>query len=312
MPIYLATKTIKVINDAIKADQGARFRELEGIVLPHITDAYRANEDPFRSHMGASGIGNECARQIWYGFRWATKVNFDGQTLRLFNRGHLEEGRFIAMLLMIGCEIYQQDEEGKQFKISEAGGHFGGSGDGVVFGCPDIPAGTPGLLECKTSNEKSFIKMKKEGVEKSKYEHYVQVQIYMRKMGLSVCLYMMVNKNNDELYGEIVLLDTIVADQYMNRGINLVFLNEPPKRISESPGWYQCGWCDYKNICHLKGEVEHNCRTCHYSYPNKDGKWYCMQPDIMHAVDGEQLELSKKLQLTGCDMWLIDSELEPK
>ena len=40
--------------------------------------------------------------------------------LRLFNRGHIEEARFIAMLLTIGMPVYQQDAEGKQFRI-----HFG-------------------------------------------------------------------------------------------------------------------------------------------------------------------------------------------
>ena len=132
--ITLASKTIAKIDAMIKADQGASFRGWLGKVIPHMGDAYRTDEDGHRSHMGASLIGGECPRAIWYGFRWATKSNFEGRLLRLFNRGHLEEARFIAMLLMIGCEVYQQDAEGNQFRISHAEGHLGGSGDGVVIG----------------------------------------------------------------------------------------------------------------------------------------------------------------------------------
>ena len=44
-----------------------------------------------RAHLGASMIGRECNRALWYGFRWATVPNFPGRVLRLFKRGHDEE-----------------------------------------------------------------------------------------------------------------------------------------------------------------------------------------------------------------------------
>ena len=237
MAVYLATKTIEAIDEAVKADQGAKYRGFLEQVMPHIGDAYSTKEDPFRTHMGASGIGDECARKIWYSFHWVTRQQHEGRLLRLFNRGHMEEARFIALLLTIGCTVYQQDEHGNQYKISDAGGHFGGSGDGVVIGCPDVPAETPILSEFKTSAEKIFLKIKKEGVRSAKFEHFVQMNVYMRKMGLSCALYMVVNKNNDELYGEIVMLDTSIADQFIDRGCNLGFQTNPPNKINKSPGW---------------------------------------------------------------------------
>ena len=45
----------------------------------------------FRSHLGASVIGNKCKRAIWFNFRWVKKPEFSGRQLRLFNRGHKEE-----------------------------------------------------------------------------------------------------------------------------------------------------------------------------------------------------------------------------
>lgn len=298
--VIKAVKTHAAINAAIEADQGGAYRQHLQAVLPHIGDAYRgAEENPFRNHMGASLIGKECGRAIWYGFRWTTRPSFGGRILRLFNRGHLEEGRFIAALLTIGVQIFQQDGNGKQFRISDAGGHFGGSGDGVAIGIPDLPAGTPCLLEFKTHNDKSFIKLVKEGVRASKFEHFVQMNTYMRKMGLTVALYGAVNKNDDEFYFEIVHLDSAIADQFIDRGRQLVFMRTPPSKISESPGWFECSWCDHKPVCHLKKNPDRNCRTCSYSDPRDDGKWYCTLPMHKEAF-GADFELSTEKQLKGC------------
>lgn len=302
MSIYLASETLKLIDETIAGDQGASFRGWLGKVIPFMDDAYRTDDFPFRSHMGASLIGNECARAIWYGFRWATRPHFDGRLLRLFNRGHLEEARFIAMLLMIGVQVYQQDENGKQFRISDAGGHFGGSGDGVAIGIPDLPEGTAALLEFKTSSTKYFAKLKKDGVRAAKFEHYVQMQTYMRKMGLPAALYMCVNKDNDELYGEIVMFDAKVADEFINRGVRLVFMDEAPTRISESPGWFECKWCDHRSVCHMDKAPEQNCRTCKHSVVVEDGTWRCTVGGEEGLIGGEQYgdPLSKEQQFNGC------------
>lgn len=287
--MILAKKTLDAIEQTMLNDQGASFREWEGRVLPHIGDAYRGVDAPFRSHMGASLIGDKCGRKVWYGFRWAKEPRFPAQTLRLFNRGHLEEGRFIALLLMIGCKVMQQDANGKQFRISHAGGHFGGSGDGVAFGIPDVPYDQPCLLEFKTHNDNSFKKLKTEGVESAKPEHFVQMQVYMRKMGIQYALYMAVNKNNDEIHGEIILANAEEADLFLERGTQLVDMQTPPKKLNESPGWFNCKWCDYKGVCHNKEQPARNCRTCeHANCSISKGTWECLR-DSKTLTTEEQL-----------------------
>jgi hypothetical protein len=49
-----------------------------------------------RPHLGASLIGKECARQLWYTFRWVSSTSHRGQLLRLFRTGHLEEARMVS------------------------------------------------------------------------------------------------------------------------------------------------------------------------------------------------------------------------
>lgn len=311
MPVItIALQTLRKIDAMVAADQGSAYRGWLGKVMPHIGDAYRTDEDAHRSHLGASMLGRECSREVWYKFHWATKKDFSGRMLRLFNRGHIEEARFIALLLMIECEVYQQDEHGKQYRITFADKHGGGSGDGVIVHIPDVPAGTALLGEFKTHGEKSFIELAGKldewrkyvegigpftgkGVRDAKFEHFVQMQLYMRKMGLPAALYVAVNKNTDDLYAEVVMLDSIIADQFLERGEKLVWMPAPPKKLNASPGFFKCRFCDERPVCHLGAAPDHNCRTCRFSAPVANGEWSCGNPVCAGPID-------KATQLRGC------------
>ena len=311
-----AMQTMRAIDAMIQADQGASYRGWLQRVLPHIGDAYRTDEDGHRSHMGASLMGEECPRKIWYNFRWATKSNFEGRILRLFNRGHLEEGRIIAQLLMLGVQVWQQDENGNQFRISWADGHAGGSGDGLALGIPDVPDSVC-LLEFKTHGEKSFVEIagklpewraylrgegafSGKGVKAAKPEHYIQMQLYMRKMGYAVALYVAVCKNTDDQYMELITLNAELADQYLERGEKLVWIEGAPPKINPSPGFFLCRFCDHRPVCHLKAAPDLNCRTCQFSKPIAGAAWFCNK---------HQMELSKEKQLVGCPDWHQNEDL---
>lgn len=299
--MILATHTIQAIEDALAADDGARFRVLQGKVLPLIGDAYRGDrEDGKRSHLGASTIGKECARQIWYDYRWVGKKEKDpaenARMQRLWNRGHLEEGRFIALLMMIGARVVQQDRNRKQLRFSDAFGHYAGSMDGVVFDCPDSVDGKPGLVEFKTYNEKRFKDLVNNGVKFSDETYYVQMQQYMHKFKLSWALFLAVNKNDETLHGEIVVYDRPNAEQYRNRAIEIVFLDAPPMKLPRaSPGRFPCNhFCDYMPVCLLAETPDVSCRTCRFSEPlrkvGEDGKglWWCRHDAVELNVDQQK------------------------
>lgn len=309
-PDRLAVKTLTAIENVMVADQGASYRGWLGKVIPHIQDAYRSEPEEFRSHLGASAVGQQCGRAIWYSFRWATKAKFSSRMLRLFNRGHLEEARFIALLLTIGVQVWQQDDQGRQFKISSAYGHYGGSGDGVGVGIPDLLSTEPALLEFKTHKDDSFKLLLKDGLRSSKFEHYVQMQQYMRKMSLAVGLYMAVNKNTDEIYACIVPLDVENADTFTERGEKIIWMDRAPSRIGSppSPGNYSCRFCDHKPVCFLKVPAARNCRTCAFSAPSiaGDAAWVCNNT-VLAPI--EPMNLPKALQLTGCELYVRHQDM---
>lgn len=283
--------------------------------------------DGFRWHLGASLIGGECWRAIWYGFRWcfvATYVNAQGVSHkgrmgRLFNRGHLEEQRFVEWLRGIGFtveefdissklyynpptgtysleESYDQPDaiwvdvsdssqhvaaakkkgvERKQFRISDVNGHFGGSTDGKVWFHARYGNMPPMLCEFKTSGEKAFEKLKKDGVKIAKPTHFAQMCSYGRRFGLQYCLYMAINKNNDEIHLEIVELDFAHADHNTQKAARIINSPTPPPKISQNSAYITCKQCDYAPICHGRGPYEKNCRSCTFAQPVENGEWFC-------------------------------------
>lgn len=306
-PIWIATRTKEAIDAAIGRDQGRKFRGFLKQHIMDVDDAYDDSEhDRFRSHMGVSISGRECARELWYKWRWARPSKFSGQMIRLFNRGHLEEARFVAMFRTIDVKVWQEESEGKQFRLSLFGGHYGSAIDGVLLGIPELPD-IPILGEMKTHNDKSFKKVAGEldrlgnvvipapGVKVGKLEHYVQMQQYMGYYKLLYGLYCAANKNTDELYFEIVKYDPECDKHFRERSYKIIFAREAPPRISENESFWKCKYCDERRVCHFGDAPDFNCRSCAASRPNDDGTWTC-------STHGDAV-LDKARQLVGCPDW---------
>lgn len=272
---------------------------------------------PPRTHLGASEIGRECERQIWYSFRWVSKKEFGGRMLRLFETGTTAESRLTANLTDIGVEVLPFDlKTGRQFRMEMFGGHFGGSLDGILIGLVESPK-TWHNLEMKTHNDKSFKSLIKDGVRKAKYEHFIQMQTYMGMSHeqalvgspipvLTRSFYFAVNKNTDELYGERIEYDGGVYIGIKEKARRIIFGTIPPPKLSNDKEFFQCRWCDYKDICHGTPEElvkpDKSCRTCIYSTPQSDGKWRCEKFDK---------NLCPEEQRAGCERHLYIPQLLP-
>ncbi len=275
--------------------------------MQHADDPFRGQDEvPFRNHLGASMIGRQCDRELWYSFVWAKVVSFQGRILRLFQRGHLEEVRFVALLRMINCTVWQHDANGKQFRIHGANGHYGGSLDGVVQGIPECP-NEPVLAEFKTHSANSFAKLESLGVALAKPEHFVQMQCYGRAYNLKTALYMAVNKDNDDLYAELITIDPRIGADFESRALAITSARVPPPRCSEEPGYYGCRYCDYSSLCHKGGQYFRSCRTCKSGNPAEDGSWVCSNDAAIAEAEcagwQDVLELTPVEQYMACNRY---------
>lgn len=233
--------------------------------------------DAHREHLGASIIGEDCARKIWYAFRWCKFEIFDGRMLRLFQRGHLEEQRVIEYLRGIGFTVWESDPTtGKQFRIVGANGHYGGSSDAVgSLPYPEL-IGLNLLLEFKTHNHGSFAHVLKHKLIIGRPKHYAQMCSYGRVFGLHYGMYVAVGKNDDDLYIEIVPLDWGQADDLVRKAEDIIYSLIPPPKISMQPTHFECKYCPHIGPCHRNEPVDKNCRSCRHSRPAENGQWGCM------------------------------------
>lgn len=241
----------------------------------------KGDSEERRRYLGASAIGHHCDRKLWYDFRHCTDEDFSGRLYRLFNRGHREEATFVEELRAIGCEVHETDENGQQFGVVSVDGHFRGHTDGAAVGIPDAPK-TWHLLEFKTSSAKEFKKLEKDGVEKAKPVHYAQMQVYMYLTGLTRALYLVVNKDNDELYGERIEQDKGVGEGLIKKASRIIYASRPPERCTDRPDTFACKFCSAKSLCWNNSGSdsavdikELSCRQCAHSTPNKEGSWTC-------------------------------------
>ena len=280
----------------------------------------RERQAPRRGHLGASVIGRECGRQLWYMYRWAARPEWEGRMLRLFGTGHREEPRLVEELRRIGVEVHEADYRGKQWRFGLFGEHFGGSMDGVALGLREAPK-TWHLLEFKTANTKTFKKLKKAvlnhslvaesgGVREVKPEHYAQMQIYMGLAGLKRAAYFVVCKETDAIYMERVHFSRKHFDQLVARAEQVLRATEPLTRVSSDPMKPPCVWCDFRDLCQVSDfdeprTADVNCRTCVHSSPVLEGEgapWRCELHDR---------ELPMIAQERGCDEHLFIPPLVP-
>jgi hypothetical protein len=78
----------------------------------------RAADEQARPYLGASSLGDPCARRLWYGFRWVARERFDGRMLRLFDTGHREEARLLDEMRAAGIEVWDRQPDGRQFRVT--------------------------------------------------------------------------------------------------------------------------------------------------------------------------------------------------
>jgi len=261
--------------------ENKKFRdELAASLIIDIDDAcLELYPTRYSRRVGMGSIGEPCARKLWYKFRWVKEEPFDGRMLRLLDRGTREEKRFVDWLIKAGCKVSSLDPEtNKQYELSDCNGHFSGFLDAKILLPPKYKIKEWILGEFKTWREDGkWRKLKKDGLYKTKQEHYDQMCMYGYKAGLKFGLYVAICKNDDRIYIEIVPLSEIIAIELLRKAKSIITapIDAPPAKISMQRSFFSCKWCCFKDICHDGDQVDKNCRSCKYSNATDNAQWYC-------------------------------------
>lgn len=242
-----------------------------------------------RGYLGLSAIGEPCHRKLQYGHYWAYTREISARMNRLFNVGHKAEDDMIKDLERCGITVTERQES-----IIATAGHWRGHTDG----CGDDGESTF-LIEFKTHNDASFKSMQKKGVRESKPMHYAQMTAYMGYLSHKKGLYMALNKNTSEYYIEWVDFDDKYFKDLKRKEFEILASDQLlPKVGTGNKNWYECRFCEAKDVCHNGKEVERNCRTCKFCDVEDGGVWSC-------AIQDKDLESSD--QRLACNRYEKDS-----
>lgn len=281
----------------------------------HVIDQIPYGGSP-RPYLGMSGIGEACWRKLWYAFHWVVIEQHNARTERIFDIGHMFEQLAISDLKKAGVFVFRVDDDGNQVEMTGSKdedqeelvgfeGHAKGHPDGRVIGLQEMP-NTQALLELKTMNDDKFKTFKQKGVAVSHPGYYGQTQRYMKKMNLSVCFFLAINKNTCEYWWEFVHLDHDHASELERKEKVIIISDEPPERAYASNN-YNCNWCRFYGPCHAKEEPMKNCRTCEHCDLEGGGQWSCSnQTHIEIITNGkcqDEYYLSVEEQREGCEYW---------
>jgi CRISPR/Cas system-associated exonuclease Cas4 (RecB family) len=226
--------------------------------IDRIAEAEAAAE-PRRDYLGASIVGHECDRFLWYSIRPdVPRLHFRANTLRRFEDGHRTEALVIDRLRRVpGVEVWDRQDDGNQIGGKLLAGRFGWHVDGVILGLLQSPK-TPHVLEVKATGEKKFKEFRdavvwlgeKQALQAWNPVYYAQAVIYMYLLDLTRHYTVVASAGGREMASCRTEAKTELAKALLAKAERILSATEAPARLSERREFYKCKFCDFRDVCH--------------------------------------------------------------
>lgn len=227
---------------------GERFTAL-------IDEAIGNTKETARQYLGASAIGEPCARRLQFEYLGAKKdegAGFTPRTRRIFHRGHKGEEWMIEWIRAAGFDL-KTEKAGKQFGFEDCEGRFKGHIDGVFIGGPS-GFKYPALWENKVLGAKGHASLVKHGIAKA-YPHYAaQVAVYQAYLQLAEnpAVFTALNADTMEIHVEIVPFNAALAQEQIDKAARILSAidhGETLPRAAEDQDSFTCKFCPFKGVC---------------------------------------------------------------
>lgn len=197
-----------------------------------------------RNYIGASSIGSECMRQVWYGYKNYPLEPLSPRIKRILATGKLLEGMVIGLLEKAGLNVTRTWWDLKDDDLAYFQGHV----DCVWL---HSPSGDPiAIIEIKTAKASMFNQFKNHGLRAWSPMYYAQVQAYMGMSGIHEAHVIVMNKDNCDLWDECVKFDSMYYEELKMRATMINETKIPPPKVSNNPSWYLCKMCKFRKECH--------------------------------------------------------------
>ncbi len=198
-------------------------------------------EDDVRDYIGASSIGSDCLRQIWYQFKGVKSEGVPSKTRRTWDIGKRLEGLVVKWLLDSGVKVLTFDVTYSSKNVEAFQGHI----DALV-----VINKRHYILEIKTAKDASFKIFVNKGLKIWNPQYYAQIQSYMGMSSLHGAYILVLNKDNSELWDELVEFDEEFYKKLEEKAIMISSAVVEPPRIHYSPLYFKCKMCKFNKVCH--------------------------------------------------------------
>lgn len=211
--------------------------------LSKLIDSYQSDmEDEARDYIGASSIGSDCLRQIWYQFKGVKAQRVPTKFRRAWAVGKRLEGLILDWLEEAGLEVSRT-----WFALSAKDmPYFKGHLDSVWTKDGQAIA----IIEAKTAKDASFKIFLNKGVKVWNPQYYAQLQAYMGMSGMGSAYILVLNKDNSDLADELVNFDQAFYEKLCNKARMIYDAHIEPPKINDSPLYFKCKMCKFNKVCH--------------------------------------------------------------
>ena len=206
-------------------------------------EKYQSRDDrQTRDYIGASGIGAECLRQIWYEFKGTKAEAVPTKIRRTWAIGRHLEGLILDWLTESGIEIQRTWPDLQAIDMDYFKGHV----DSVW-----MKKGKPfAIIEIKTAKDASYNIFVKKGLRTWNPQYYAQIQSYMGMSGIHSAYILVLNKDSSDICDELVTFDADFYESLRKKAQMIANANVAPPKINGSPLWFLCKMCKFNKVCH--------------------------------------------------------------
>ena len=193
-----------------------------------------------RSHLGASIIGDDCFRKIWYSYHHPELQQISPRLQRIFQVGHVIEG-----LVIDGLKQTFHVEHGVKLCNTRVP-QFQGTPDCIL-----TYRKRRYVIDIKTANNSSFNQFVKMGLRGWRPTYYAQLQAYMGMGDFAPkAAVVAINKDNSEIHHEWIGFDCIEYDLLVQKARRVIEIDAVPDRIRDDPTYFKCKMCQFHKECH--------------------------------------------------------------
>lgn len=197
-----------------------------------------------RNYIGASNIGSDCLRQLWYQYKGYEGIPLTAKQRRTFEIGRRLEGMVIQLLRDAGLHIATIWYDLSDPELDYFQGHV----DAVW--CDKDSGEDKAIIEVKTAKDSSFKQFVNQGLKHWNKSYYAQLQAYMGMSEIFSAYILVLNKDNSDIFDELVTFDAEYYETLQFRARIIHEAKEAPCRVSNNPSWWLCKMCKFKEICH--------------------------------------------------------------